>query len=480
MSKNDFDNSQPSEELPEVAQELSQVATNPKQSMVILVGIGLVFIYLIFNLFWSSGSDEKKEEALPVPKDVAKPIEASDDSAIPPIPTLPEPPKLEDPTPPPPPPATIVAPVPLVEESLPSLPTAEQSAVPLPPNSTALALPFGGSNNEEAKKRLEAKRKSSIVLVGGAPPAKTPEQIEQEADFKFRGDMSLVLGRGKIIDAIVESAINTDFGGEIRAIINRDIYSEWGKNILIPKGSRVYGSYTTGVSGAYGRVTIDWTHLDLSNGYIVNLSGSAQDGLGRKGIQGRVDNKVKEQITNTVLKSAFNVVLAQTIDSLVKPQTSTQAAADQTATASNIRNTAAVIMTDSTNPSAQKRINMCGSVLNAISDKTSTAFTNIQTACNTLATQTGATDDQKLQSLFSTINSAADSLLVVTNSTVQESKAQEAAKTAYTDIAESVKKIIETQEFKPTITIDQGTLIKIYVNKDYKFPKAAVMPKASQ
>ena len=43
--------------------------------------------------------------------------------------------------------------------------------------------------------------------------------------------MNLVLGRGKILDAIIETAINTDFGGEIRAIISRDIYSEWGKNI---------------------------------------------------------------------------------------------------------------------------------------------------------------------------------------------------------------------------------------------------------
>jgi hypothetical protein len=32
------------EDLPEVEQELSQVATNPKQSLLILVGISAVFI----------------------------------------------------------------------------------------------------------------------------------------------------------------------------------------------------------------------------------------------------------------------------------------------------------------------------------------------------------------------------------------------------------------------------------------------------
>lgn len=41
--------------------------------------------------------------------------------------------------------------------------------------------------------------------------------------------MNLVLGCGKMLDTVIETAINTDFGGEIRAIITRDIYSEWGK-----------------------------------------------------------------------------------------------------------------------------------------------------------------------------------------------------------------------------------------------------------
>ena len=96
------------------------------------------------------------------------------------------------------------------------------------------------SQSDEAKKKLEAKRKSAIVLIAGAPKPKTPEQVEQETDFKQRGDMHLILGRGKMLDAIIESAVNTDFGGEIRAIISRDVYSEWGRNILIPKGSRIF------------------------------------------------------------------------------------------------------------------------------------------------------------------------------------------------------------------------------------------------
>ena len=92
-------------------------------------------------------------------------------------------------------------------------------------------------------------RKSSIVLIAGVLPKKTAEQIEEEANFQNRGNMEFVLGRGKIIDAVLETGINTDFGGEVRAVIGRDVFSESGKMILIPKGSRVFGTYSIGITG---------------------------------------------------------------------------------------------------------------------------------------------------------------------------------------------------------------------------------------
>ena len=54
------------------------------------------------------------------------------------------------------------------------------------------------------------------------------------------------------------------------------------------------------------------------------------------------------------------------------------------------------------------------------------------------------------------------------------SQTQTASTQAFKDITDVAKELLEKQKFDPTITIDQGTLIKIYVNKDYKFPKAAI------
>jgi len=426
-------------DLPEVEQELSKVATNPKQSIIILVVVAGVFLYLFFNLFVGSG-DTPKQTSNPIPDNVVKPVQIPIDTAIPAIPALPTPPKLEDPAlpPPPPVPATqdVMPPSPLSQDKTP-LPMPESSKdVNLSPANPTLPLDIR-SQSDEAKKKLEAKRKSAIVLIAGAPKPKTPEQVEQETDFKQRGDMHLILGRGKMLDAIIESAVNTDFGGEIRAIISRDVYSEWGRNILIPKGSRVFGTYNTGTNGAYGRIAIEWTRIDLpTTGYTINFGGTGMDNLGRKGQQGRVDNKFKERFSNAVLRSAFNIALASTLDSIVKPVESSQSASTQSAAAS---------------------------------------ATSINTACTTIPVQqASATPAQKLAALVSAITTACTTASQESTASTTPSQTQTASTQAFKDITDVAKELLEKQKFDPTITIDQGTLIKIYVNKDYKFPKAAI------
>ncbi|MCZ6926005.1 MAG: hypothetical protein O7D30_12540 [Rickettsia endosymbiont of Ixodes persulcatus] len=92
-------------------------------------------------------------------------------------------------------------------------------------------------------------------------------------------------------------------GGEIRAIISRDVFSEKDKVILIPKGSKIFGKYATSTSSeSYGRVSIIWDRIDLTSGYTIAFDSPAVDNLGRPGIQGRVDNKYKEQFANAVLQ----------------------------------------------------------------------------------------------------------------------------------------------------------------------------------
>ena len=314
-------------------------------------------------------------------------------------------------------------------------------------------------------------------MVAGVQSHKTPEEIQQETDFKYRGDMNLMLARGKMIDAVIETAVNTDVGGEIRAIVSRDVYSEWGKSILVPKGSKLFGNYTKGIDSGhgYGRVAIAWNRLDLINGYSVNFANHAvaADNLGRQGVQGRVDNKFKEQFSNAVLRSAFNIALANVLDSVVEPKQNSQGTATQNTQASSIRNIANAASVEPSR-AISERERVCSEVLNAITDKTSTTFSTINKACQDLRTQTGSTDVEKLTSIKNTINSAADGLIQFSAQSSEPTKAQKAAEDSFNDLSDTIKKMIEQQEFKPTITLDQGTHIKIYVNRDFVFPKEAV------
>lgn len=257
------------QDIPEVQNELSKVATNPKQSILILLVISAVFIFIFFKLFIT---DNKPTEVVTpsAPTDITKPTQDNSKN-LPEIPKLPEAPKLETPVELPPPPPPKVADVPKLPLPTTSVDNNSADKLSLPSVVSSSPLPGGIAESDEEKKRREAKRKSSIVLIAGVPEKKTPSQIAEEANFQDRGDMAFVLGRGKIIEAVLETAINSDLGGEVRAIISRDVFSEREKIILIPKGSKIFGAYTTGIDGAYGRIAIIWNRIDLSNGYTITL-----------------------------------------------------------------------------------------------------------------------------------------------------------------------------------------------------------------
>lgn len=463
----------PTSAKPEVQQELSKVAANPKQSMLILIGICGVFGYLLYS-FFLGGKDNKKEDiksvALPMPTQIAKPAETVVEA--PKIPQLPEPPKLVTKDLPPPP-------IPKIEEPPPLLAPAPPPPVDLP---TPIVIPpiFGSNKpssqlletNEEQQRRM-AKWKSPMALISDSNTGKKdPITAQQEIDFVERGNMEFLLGRGKIIDIVLEMAVSSDFPGEIRALVSRDVFSESKKLILIPKGSRVYGTLSTSGSEVYGRVFITWNRIDIANtNYTLVLQPSPTiDSLGRQGVQGRVDNKLKEQIANAILISAFNIAVAETLDKIVAPPVSSQTTTEQQATVTNMQNTVLAISNDNALGEDAKIAQICSSVTAAITDKTLSGYTTIMQACTNLNTVVSAQPGQKLSSLLSSINSAAAAMLTTTAASATTSQAQEASKTAFKNLTDTFRNSVERNSFNLTTTLDQGAAIKMYVNKDYQFP----------
>ena len=189
-----------------------------------------------------------------------------------------------------------------------------------------------------------------------------------------------------------------------------------------------------------------------------------------------MDNKYKEQFANAVLQSGFNIGLAKVLDKLVPPPIDSRAVATNSATATQLLNTAQAIASNTAMNANTRIVTICTNILAAITDKTSTAYTTMTQACTTAQTASSVnTAEQRLQTLVQAVNTAASSLLTTTSIASTPTQVQQASTQAFTDVTNVVQNMITQQQFKPTTTVNQGTQVRIYVNKDYKFPKAVLL-----
>jgi len=103
------------------------------------------------------------------------------------------------------------------------------------------------------------------------------------------GPLPLVIGQGKFIHGVLETAIDSDLPGQVRAVVTSDVFGEQGKVILIPKGSRLVGEYRSGLANNQSRLFVVWTRVLEPNGVDIPLGSEGTDNIGRAGLTGQVD-----------------------------------------------------------------------------------------------------------------------------------------------------------------------------------------------
>ena len=117
-----------------------------------------------------------------------------------------------------------------------------------------------------------------------------------------------LIAEGTMIRGFLETAINTDLPGMVRAVVREDVYSLDGRRILIPKGSRLTGEYRSGVARGQKRVFIVWNRVIRSDGVSVDIQSPGADSLGRGGLGGRVDTHWLERYGNAIMLSVVGGV----------------------------------------------------------------------------------------------------------------------------------------------------------------------------
>lgn len=133
--------------------------------------------------------------------------------------------------------------------------------------------------------------------------------FETSASNKL-ADPSRTVVQGTIISAVLETAINTELPGNIRAQVTEPVFSFDGRRILMPAGTVLIGTFNNDVEIAQKRVLIAWNRAVTPEGKSIALGSTGTDLLGRAGTQGNVNNRWGTKIGAAVLISSISALPA--------------------------------------------------------------------------------------------------------------------------------------------------------------------------
>lgn len=156
----------------------------------------------------------------------------------------------------------------------------------------ALAVPPPGTPAAAAGSGAAAAFASSIGGVGGGP-----------AQARSMVNPTTTVTEGTLIPAILETAINTDVPGFVRAVVSQDVKSFDGKRVLIPRSSRLIGQYQAGVQQGQKRAYVIWTRLIRPDGVSVAIASPAIAFDGTTGLEGDVNSHFFQRFGSGLLLS---------------------------------------------------------------------------------------------------------------------------------------------------------------------------------
>lgn len=156
------------------------------------------------------------------------------------------------------------------------------------------ATPVQGADQTGTQQQAPSNQKKTFQLSSGLTAPTSPYEIKT----------------GELIPAVLMSGIDSDLAGNITAIVSQDVYdSVKGKYLLIPKGSKIYGTYDSNILYGQNRLMLIWQRIILPNGYSINLeSMQGIDITGQAGVKGKVNNHTLKLLRSIVLSSIFNFV----------------------------------------------------------------------------------------------------------------------------------------------------------------------------
>ncbi|MDE5060835.1 MULTISPECIES: TrbI/VirB10 family protein [Wolbachia] len=286
------------------------------------------------------------------------------------------------------------------------------------------------------------------------------------------GKLGLMVTQGKIIDAVLETAINCDLQGMLRAMVSRDVYAETGDTVLIPKGSRLIGSYSFDSNVARARVNINWNRVILPHGIDIAISSLSTDELGRAGIAGIVDNKIVSALFSSVALAGVSIgsaVIGQKASNLVNESTVVGMVRSITATEIDLSSLKDVIKLEGEEKISSDKwklgLGAIGKIRNAKNEQDLLKIMKKEIA-KALSVNEG------------NVNISLEDVNQLLQQFQRESKSvyEEAIGKSINDFSKDMRDIVNKHTDKePTVYVNQGTALKVFVNQDIVFPPQAIL-----
>ncbi|PPU07459.1 TrbI/VirB10 family protein [Xanthomonas arboricola] len=306
---------QPLPDLDASAPELRSVEDQRlnRKALFFLGAIVLVLLVLAFFLYKSATSrnvaDAKKE-----------PTAAVTAPSLPKMATTPAPVDVQQDVPP-----ISLAPPPLPSAETPDYPQPVYQASNRPAGPTLAERRMasaGGANASGGSGPMSAEEYSNSILAGlnpaseegGAGAERGSEADKQKvSNAQFIRHPDALLVRGTYLRCILETRVITDIPGFTSCLITEPVYSINGRTLLLPKGSKIYGSYSGGPTGQ--RVSVIWDRITTPTGIDVSMASPGIDSLGGAGHPGQYDahwgQRLSSALMISLLADAFKYAAAE-------------------------------------------------------------------------------------------------------------------------------------------------------------------------
>lgn len=150
-------------------------------------------------------------------------------------------------------------------------------------NSSMLAINNTGADEAGAADARELSANEAFVRRTVAPvPVSRASQITNP---------QATIPQGVLVQASLETAIDSTLPGAIRGVVSEDVHSIDGSAVLVPAGSKVFGEYSSDIALGQRRVLIVWTRILTPSNRSISIASYGADRLGRSGTSGTVNTR---------------------------------------------------------------------------------------------------------------------------------------------------------------------------------------------